>query len=74
MLWEHLNVHLPQKHVSGKRAVLGHTPQASGDVLNLDQLICIDTHCYGNGYLTALDVGDLSIWQADKGGVVRGDE
>ena len=71
MLWEHLNVHLPKQHGSGKRAIVGHTPQPNGEVLVLDQLICIDTHCYGNGYLTALDVESQTIWQADKDGAVR---
>lgn len=71
LLWEHLHAHLPEKHISGKRAVIGHTPQPNGDILVLDQLICIDTHCYGGGYLTALDVDNQTIWQADADGVMR---
>lgn len=71
MLWEHLTAHLPAQHVSGKRAIVGHTPQSSGEVLVLEQLICIDTHCYGDGYLTALDVESQTIWQADKEGALR---
>lgn len=58
-------------HGSGKVAVVGHTPQASGHVLDLGFLVCIDTNCVRGGYLTALDVGSGQLWQADRSGVMR---
>ncbi len=71
LLWEHLTTYLPTMHLSGKRAILGHTPQRDGEVLVMDQLICIDTYCYGTGWLTALDVNSEHIWQADRSGELR---
>lgn len=58
-------------HCSGKIAVVGHTPQASGEVLDLEFLVCIDTNCVRGGWLTALDVGSGEIWQADRSGKLR---
>ena len=39
---------------SGKVAIVGHTPQKSGEMLDLGFLKCIDTFCHGGGWLTAL--------------------
>ncbi len=58
-------------HCSGKVAVVGHTPQLSGEVLDLGFLICIDTNCARGGWLTALDVDTGCIWQADRTGRFR---
>jgi serine/threonine protein phosphatase 1 len=58
-------------HQSGKVAVVGHTPQLSGEVLDLGFLICIDTNCARGGWLTALDVGTGRVWQADRSGRLR---
>jgi serine/threonine protein phosphatase 1 len=55
---------VPGPHCSGKTAVVGHTVQPSGDVLDLGHLLCIDTDCCHGGYLTALDVDSGEIWQA----------
>lgn len=71
LLWKHLSMQLPTPHVSGKIAVVGHTPQMNGNVLRLPHLICIDTFCFGNGCLTALDVESGEIWQADQTGDLR---
>ena len=30
IFWEHLSLHVPPPHVSGKRAIVGHTPQTNG--------------------------------------------
>ncbi len=59
-------------HGSGKVAVVGHTPQGSGEVLDLGFLVCIDTNCARGGWLTALDVGTGQVWQADRHGRLRG--
>jgi serine/threonine protein phosphatase 1 len=59
-------------HHSGKVAVVGHTPQSSGEVLDLGFLVCIDTNCVRGGWLTALDVDTGQVWQADRSGKLRG--
>ena len=66
-----LNDVRPGPHVSGKVAVVGHTPQKNGEILNLGDLVCIDTNCHGGGWLTALDVGSGRWWQANEKGEVR---
>jgi serine/threonine protein phosphatase 1 len=55
-------------HRSGKTAVVGHTPQRGGEVLDLGFLVCIDTNCHRGGWLTALDVDSGQVWQADQQG------
>lgn len=70
-MWTHLGVQLPGPHVSGKTAVVGHTPQLDGEVLDLGHLICLDTFCYGGGWLTAMDVVTRQIWQAAAYGRLR---
>jgi serine/threonine protein phosphatase 1 len=69
--WESLRDITPGPHVSGKRAIVGHTSQKSGEVLNLRHLVCIDTFCYGGGWLTALDVDSDEYWQVDRLGRQR---
>lgn len=58
-------------HRSGKVLVCGHSSQKSGEPLNLGFAVCIDTYCYGGGWLTCLDVGSGHVWQADLRGRVR---
>lgn len=58
-------------HCSGKVAVVGHTPQLSCQPLNLGFLICIDTNTARGGPLTALDVNNGRVWQADRFGKLR---
>ncbi|MGO9115145.1 MAG: metallophosphoesterase [Thermoguttaceae bacterium] len=71
LIWESLKRHVPGPHVSGKTAIVGHTAQKSGEMLDLGYLKCIDTWCYGDGWLTALDVETGRCWQANKMGVLR---
>jgi serine/threonine protein phosphatase 1 len=71
LLWESLKDRVPGPHVSGKTAIVGHTAQKSGEVLDLGHLRCIDTWCHGNGWLTAMDVACGRTWQADKSGRLR---
>jgi serine/threonine protein phosphatase 1 len=68
LFWEHISFFTPAPHESGKTAIVGHTPQTSGKILDLGHVMCIDTHCVGGGWLTALDVDTGRIWQADKEG------
>jgi serine/threonine protein phosphatase 1 len=71
LMWESLKRSLPGPHYSGKTAIVGHTSQKSGEVLDLGHLKCIDTWCYGGGWLTALDVESGRLWQADQEGRMR---
>ena len=34
--------------------MLGHTSQKDGEIYSTGYLTCIDTYCYGGGWLTAL--------------------
>jgi serine/threonine protein phosphatase 1 len=69
--WRVTDAQTAVPHCSGKVAVVGHTPQLSGEVLNLGFLHCIDTNCARGGYLTALDTSTGRIWQADGAGKLR---
>jgi serine/threonine protein phosphatase 1 len=69
--WHSLRRGVPGPHVSGKRVITGHTSQKNGKILNLGHLVCIDTYCYGGGWLTALDIHSDAVWQADARGRVR---
>jgi serine/threonine protein phosphatase 1 len=69
--WHSLRRGVPGPHVSGKRVIVGHTSQKNGKILNLGHLVCIDTYCYGGGWLTALDVHSGAVWQVDSRGRSR---
>jgi serine/threonine protein phosphatase 1 len=69
--WRVTDAQTAVPHHSGKVAVVGHTPQRKGEVLDLGFLICIDTNCARGGWLTALDTGSGHVWQADRGGRLR---
>ena len=60
--WLSLRDYVPRQHVSGKIAVVGHTPQP--EVLDLGHLICLDTGCAYGGKLTAMEMGSGEVWQA----------
>jgi serine/threonine protein phosphatase 1 len=69
--WESLGDMTPGPHESGKVVVVGHTPQRTGEILDLRHLKCLDTSCHGGGWLTALDVQTGEVWQADREGNMR---
>lgn len=69
--WLSLNESFPTRHLSGKIAVVGHTAERSGEVFSSQHLKCIDTFCYGGGWLTAYDVTSGHIWQANEEKTVR---
>lgn len=56
----------PEPHQSGKIMICGHTSQRTGRPRNLGHAICIDTHVYGKGWLTCLDVATGVYWQTDQ--------
>src|SRR5262249_59007853 len=57
LFWRVTDARTALPHFSGKTAVVGHTPQPSGEGLDLGFLTCIDTNCPRGGWLTALDGG-----------------
>jgi len=61
----------PEPHCSGKIMVCGHTPQSSGMPAGNGHSICIDTWAYGQGWLSCLDVGSGTVWQANEAGETR---
>ncbi|RIK83435.1 MAG: serine/threonine protein phosphatase [Planctomycetota bacterium] len=72
--WQSLKWHTPEPHISGKTAVLGHTSNKQGKILNLGHLICLDTYCHGGYWLTALDATTGRVWQANQQGEFRNGE
>jgi len=62
---------IPARHCSSKVAIVGHTPQKSGEILDLGYLKCIDTFCHGGGWLTALEVLTGRVWQTNDKGELR---
>ena len=70
--WNHLAGPLAA-HVSGKRVFVGHTPQASGSVLNAGHFVCVDTYCFGGGWLTAFDLDTDEMLQVSRHGHSRRD-
>ncbi len=69
--WNHLPEILPAPHKSGKRVFVGHTPQANGNVLDGGHIVCVDTYCFGGGYLTAYETFSCEVIQADRHGHLR---
>lgn len=69
--WWSLIHSMPGPHQSGKVGVMGHTPDKTGEILDMGFLKCIDTYCYGGKWLTALDVTSGTIWQANDAGQLR---
>ncbi len=68
MRWRSLKYSLPGPHTSGKIAVLGHTANKQGKIINHGHLVCIDTYCHGGEWLTALEPETGKVWQANEAG------
>jgi len=64
LYWEYVGRLKP--HKSGKRIICGHSTQASGDILDLGFVVCIDTGATYGGWLTCLDVASGLWWQANE--------
>ena len=72
--WQHITDDVPDPHFSGKTAIVGHTPQADGNIRDLGHVKIIDTFCYGNMWLTALDVDSGFVWKANNRGELETSE
>jgi serine/threonine protein phosphatase 1 len=66
--WVKLTQEVPGPHMSGKRAVVGHTHDREGRIFEVPHLVCIDTYCYGGKWLTAMELESGKIWQSDPFG------
>ena len=64
--WEHVKPEQMRPHFSGKTVIAGHTPQTSGESLDLGFLMVIDTDCSRGGWLTALEVRSGNLLQSDQ--------
>ena len=62
-----------QPHISGKTVLVGHTEQVQGEVVDLGFAMCIDTACWRDGWMTAIDVLANRSWQASRWGAIRDD-
>ena len=69
--WEFLDEPRQRPHFSGRTVIVGHTPQTSGEVLDLDFLRCIDTDCSRGGWLTGLEIRSGKVIQANQIGETR---
>lgn len=69
--WYNLNEGIPGPHQSGKTAVVGHTAHKDGEILDAGHIICLDTFCYGGGWLTAMDLKSREMWQVNELGQLR---
>jgi len=69
--WEFLEPGRMAPHYSGKTVIAGHTPQTSGEILDLGFMKVIDTDCSRGGWLAALEVRTGKVIQADQRGEVR---
>lgn len=71
LLWLSLRDGIPPPHFSGKKAIVGHTSQKSGEILDAGHIVCIDTFCCGGKWLTAMDVHSGQLWQVNAKGESR---
>ena len=69
--WQKLSELTPGPHFSGKRAVVGHTHDRGGEIFDVGHLVCLDTYCYGGGWLTAMDMHSGHVWQSSEDGRTR---
>lgn len=71
LFWDFLDPDRVWPHFSGKTVVVGHTPQTTGEILDLGFVVGIDTDCSRGNWLTALDTVSGHYWQASQSGEVR---
>ncbi|MCO8120654.1 serine/threonine protein phosphatase [Stieleria sp. TO1_6] len=69
--WHSLTDGIPPQHQDGQTAVVGHTANREGEIVDSGHLICLDTYCYGGGWLTAMEMNSRQVWQANQKGQLR---
>ena len=58
-------------HVSGKKVICGHTPEADGKIGVYPWGACIDTGCFYGEWLSCLNVDSGEFWQTNEKGDTR---
>lgn len=66
--WSRVRMGSPYQHISQKMVVCGHSAQISGKPYAKQGVVVIDTHAYGSGWLTALELHSQTIHQANSAG------
>jgi serine/threonine protein phosphatase 1 len=69
--WYSLSLGIPAPHINGKIGVVGHTANRDGEVNDYGHLICLDSYCYGGGWLSAMELRTRQLWQANEDGDLR---
>jgi serine/threonine protein phosphatase 1 len=69
--WEPVQPDRMRPHYSGKTVIAGHTPQTSGEPLDLGFMKLIDTDCSRGGWLTGLEARSGGLIQANQGGQIQ---
>lgn len=64
LYWEFLPEAM--RHKSGKTVICGHSSQRGGVPKVIPGAVCLDTFCYGGGWLTCLDTDTGRYWQVDQ--------
>jgi serine/threonine protein phosphatase 1 len=72
--WEFVEPEKMRRHYSGKTVIAGHTPQTSGEPLDVGFLKVLDTDCSRGGWLTALEVHTGEAIQANQQAQLRRSE
>lgn len=72
LIWEHITgLFPPRPHPSGRIAILGHTAQKKGEILDGGHYMVIDTGCVKGGWLTAYCIETDEAWQTTDFGEQR---
>ncbi len=71
LFWTHIQNPVPRRHMSQKRAFVGHTPQVDGNITQLEHLVLMDTYCFGGQWLSAMDCKTGETWQANELGETK---
>ncbi len=61
--WMALDDQPVRPHMSGKTAIVGHTPNLAGRIVDFGFLRCLDTGCGLGGCLTMMDLESGHSWQ-----------
>lgn len=69
--WEFVDPPQMAPHYSGKTALVGHTTQTDGEILDLGFLVMLDTGASMRGWLSALEVHSGDIIQTNQKGKIR---
>jgi serine/threonine protein phosphatase 1 len=60
-----------QPHWSHRTVICGHSAQASGTIADLGHTICVDTGISKGKFLTCLELGSFTYWQASADGQIQ---